>query len=182
MRRWLLKCWVGCTIQAARVGVRVGSKPSTLVGHLYLSGQANQVTCSLSLYRSDPNSQLLQRSLIRASWLLYTEPSLGSRGRSAHNAVGVRSSLDCPTLTRDARHYDLCLDLYSPCPFPFFYFPYAGLTYPIHPDSRISLVALPQLISFSVLADYGSIILCVPPLLPGSGITCCACEIGGSLR
>ena len=95
----------------------------------------------------DSNSQLLQRGLIRASWLLYTEPSLGSRRRSAHNAVAVRSSLDCPTPTRDARYYALCLDLYSPCPLPFLYFPYAGLTYPILLDSRISLVALPQLIS-----------------------------------
>ena len=49
-------------------------KPSTLVGHLHLFGQAKQVTCSLSLSWSDPNSQLSQRGLIRASWLLYTEP------------------------------------------------------------------------------------------------------------
>ena len=87
-----------------------------------------------------------------------------------HNAVAVRSSLDCPTTTREARHYALCLDLYSPCPFPFLYFPFAVLIYPILLDFRISLVALSQLISFSVLADYGSVNPFVPPLLPGSGI------------
>ena len=104
--------------------------------------RAKQVTFSFRLSRSDPNSQLLQRGLIRASWLLYTEPGLGSRGRSAHNAVAVRSSLDCPTPTRDARHYTLCSDLYSPCPFPFPLFPLRWSNYPTLSDSRISLVAL----------------------------------------
>ena len=46
---------------------------------------------------------------------------------------------------------------------PLLYFFYAGLTYPILLDYRISLVALPQLIPFSVLADYGSVNPCVPP-------------------
>ena len=36
-------------MEAVRVGVKLGSKPSTLVGHSHLSGQAKQVTCSLSL-------------------------------------------------------------------------------------------------------------------------------------
>ena len=54
---------------------------------------------------------------------------------------------------------------------PFLSFPYAGLTYPILLDSRISLVALPQLISFLVSLDYGSEDPCVTPLLPGNGIT-----------
>ena len=150
-----------------------------MVGHPHLSRKAKQVACSSSWPRSDRNSQLSQRGLIRASWLLYKEPSIGSRGRSAHNAVAVRSSLDCPTPTRDARHYALCLDLYSPCPSSLLYSHYAGLTYPILLDSRISLVALTQLISFSVLTDYGSVNPCVPPLLPGNGITLMglACEV-----
>ena len=46
---------------------------------------------------------------------------------------------------------------------PFLYFPYAGLTYPILLDSRISLVALPQLISFLVSLYYGSYDPFVPP-------------------
>ena len=50
-----------------------------------------------------------------------------------------------------------------PVLYPFLYFPYAGLTYPILLDSRISLVAFPQLTPFSVLADYGSVNPCVPP-------------------
>ena len=43
-------------------------------------GRAKEVTCPLLFFWYDPNSQLLQRGLIRASWLLYTEPSLESMG------------------------------------------------------------------------------------------------------
>ena len=109
-----------------------------------------QVTCPILFAPFDSNSQLLQRGLIRTSWLLYTEPSFGSRGRSANNVVAVRSNRDCPTSTRDARLFSLCLDLYSPFPSPFIYFPYAGLTYPILLDSRISLVAQPNAFLFCV--------------------------------
>ena len=46
---------------------------------------------------------------------------------------------------------------------PFLYFPYAGLTYPILLDSRISLVALHTTHLFLVSLDYGSYDACVPP-------------------
>ena len=44
--------------------------------------------------------------------------------------------------TRDARHYALCLELYSPCPSLFPLFPLRWSNYPTLSDSRISLVAL----------------------------------------
>ena len=102
--------------------------PSTLVGHLYLSGQAKQVTCSLSLSRSDPNSQLLQRGLVRASWLLYTEPFWGSSGRSAHNAVLVWTAQHphvTPAITLFAW---ICIR--PVLPFPLFLLRWSNLHYP----------------------------------------------------
>ena len=53
---------------------------------------------------------------------------------------------------------------------PFLYFPYAGLTYPILLDSRISLVALPQLISFWCRWTTVPTTLVGRLLLPGNGI------------
>ena len=54
---------------------------------------------------------------------------------------------------------------------PFLYFPYAGLTYPILLYSRISLVALPQLISFWCRWTTVPTTLLCRFLLPGNGIT-----------
>ena len=54
---------------------------------------------------------------------------------------------------------------------PFLYSPLRWSNYPTLLGTGISLVALPKLISFSVLADYGSVNPCVSPLIPGNGIT-----------
>ena len=105
-----------------------------------------QVTCPILFASFDPNSHLSKRGLIRASWLLYTKPSLGSRGPSGHNVVSLRSrraaqrSNVTPATTIFART----------CIRPFLgsvrYFSLAGLTilHPILLDSRTSLVALPN--------------------------------------
>ena len=85
-------------------------------------------------------------------------------GRSAHNAVAVRSRRTAqhphvtPATTLSAR---ICI---RPVLSPFLYSPYAGLTIRLYPILGYHSLIYNQLISFLVSLDYGSYDPCVPPL------------------